>query len=115
MPTYTFRQLFKTNIMKKIISITFSVLFGALSLSANNNKGGLDTLVVTTQPFMTCSGCKNRIMENIRFVKGTKKITTSLPKQQVTIVYDKSKASFKAYSDAFAKIGYKIKELKRTK
>lgn len=98
--------------MKKIITLTFSVLLGALSLSANNKKGGLDTLVVTTQPLMSCSGCENRIMENIRFVKGTKKITTSLSKQQVTIVYDKSKASFKAYSDAFAKIGYKITKKK---
>ena len=37
-----------------------------------------DTLVVTTQPQMHCQGCENKIKSNIRFVKGTKQISTSL-------------------------------------
>ena len=46
-----------------------------------------DTLVVTTQPQMHCQNCEKKIKSNIRFVKGTKKIATSVDDQKVTIVY----------------------------
>ena len=52
-----------------------------------------DTLVVTTTPEMHCEGCENKIKKNIRFVKGTKKIETSVPQQSVTIIYDGRKAT----------------------
>ena len=62
--------------MKKNLWLTLLAIIGATSISANNTKESLDTIVVATQPLMSCSGCEKRIMENIRFVKGTKKITT---------------------------------------
>ena len=43
-----------------------------------------DTLVVTTTPKMHCEGCENKTKSNIRFVKGTKQIETSVPNQTVT-------------------------------
>ena len=33
---------------------------------------------MTTTPQMHCSGCENRIKQNIRFGKGVKAITTSM-------------------------------------
>ena len=69
-----------------------------------------DTLVVTTQPQMHCQGCENKIKSNIRFVKGTKKIDTSVEDQKVTIVYDCKKAKYDDYVEAFKKIGYEIKK-----
>ena len=63
-----------------------------------------DTLIVTTEPQMHCSGCENRIKQNIRFVKGVKEITTSVPNQKVTIVYQKATATY----DDFGKIGFRI-------
>lgn len=36
---------------------------------------------------MHCQSCEQRIKGNIRFVKGTKKIDTSVDEQKVTIVY----------------------------
>ena len=69
-----------------------------------------DTLVVTTQPQMHCQGCENKIKSNIRFVKGTKKISTSISDQKVTIVYDPKKATYETFVAAFEKIGYKIKK-----
>lgn len=59
---------------------------------------------MTTTPQMHCSGCENRIKQNIRFVKGVKAITTSVADQKVTIVYQKGKASY----DDFGKIGFRI-------
>ena len=72
-----------------------------------------DTLVVTTTPEMHCDGCENKINKNIRFVKGTKKIETSVPKQTVTIVYDGRKTTYADYESAFKKIGYSVKKVKR--
>ena len=75
------------------------------ALTAQAQKGHTnDTLTVTTTPQMHCSGCENRIKQNIRFVKGVKAITTSVADQKVTIVYQKGKASY----DDFGKIGFRI-------
>ena len=82
----------------------------ALNLSAQTKS---DTLVVTTQPQMHCQSCENKIKSNIRFVKGTKKITTSVPKQTVTIVYDNRKAEYADFVAAFKKIGYEVKKVEK--
>ena len=70
-------------------------------------------LVVTTTPEMHCEGCENKIKKNIRFVKGTKKIETSVPNQTVTIVYDGRKTTYTDFESAFKKIGYSIKKVKK--
>lgn len=69
-----------------------------------------DTLVVTTHPQMHCENCEKKIKSNIRFVKGTKKIATSVKDQKVTIVYDARKAKYADFVEAFKKIGYEIKK-----
>ena len=81
----------------------------ALSVSAAETN---DTLVVTTTPQMHCEGCENKIKKNIRFVKGTKKIETSVPNQEVTIIYNNEKTTYQDYEKAFKKIGYTIKKKK---
>ena len=67
-----------------------------------------DTLQVTTTPHMHCANCEKKIKSNIRFVKGTKKIQTSVPRQSVTIIYDGRKATYTDYVAAFKKIGFDI-------
>lgn len=79
------------------------------ALTAQAQKGHTnDTLTVTTTPQIHCSGCENRIKQNIRFVKGVKVITTSVADQKVTIVYQKDKATYDDFVKAFGKIGYRI-------
>ena len=73
-------------------------------------KAPADTLTVTTLPQMHCQNCEKKIKSNIRFVKGTKKIETSVEDQKVTIVYDNKKAKYDDYVEAFKKIGYEIKK-----
>ena len=92
--------------MKKVFTTAFITM---LSLSAFAQTKA-DTLVVTTTPEMHCEGCENKIKKNIRFVKGTKKIETSVPQQSVTIIYDGRKATYADFEAAFRKIGYEIKE-----
>ena len=62
---------------------------------------------------MHCSGCENKIKGNIRFVKGVKKIVTSVPAQTVTIVFDPRKTNYETISAALEKIGYAIQPVNK--
>lgn len=95
--------------MKKFLLCAFVAL---ASISASAKDVVTDTLVVTTNPQMHCKNCENKIKSNIRFVKGVKKIETSVPNHTVTIVYDKSKSNYDNFVAAFKKIGFEIKPVK---
>lgn len=90
--------------MKKNLLTAFMLMLAGNSFAQT----ATDTLVVTTQPQMHCQNCEKKIKSNIRFVKGTKRIDTSLDDQKVTIVYDGRKAKYNDYVEAFKKIGYEI-------
>lgn len=92
--------------MKKNLLVAFMLVLAGNAFA--NIKA--DTLVVTTNPQMHCENCEKKIKSNIRFVKGTKKIDTSVKEQKVTIIYDSKKASYKDFVSAFKKIGYEIKK-----
>ena len=75
-----------------------------------------DTLrVSTTAPQMHCANCEKKIKSNIRFVKGVRRIETSVPKQTVTIVYDSKKSNYEDFVEAFRKIGLTIDRVNRKK
>lgn len=92
--------------MKKIL-LTMGFFILALCSNAETKA---DTLVITTKPEMHCQGCENKIKQNIRFVKGIKKIETSVPQQKVTLIYDNRKTNYEAFVRAFKKIGYEIEK-----
>lgn len=92
--------------MKKNLLTAFMLMLAGNSFAQTATA----TLVVTTQPQMHCQNCEKKIKSNIRFVKGTKKIATSVDDQKVTIVYDGRKAKYDDYVEAFKKIGYEIKK-----
>ena len=98
--------------MKKVLMLGLVALSATSLWSANPEKQKADTLVVSTSPQMHCANCENKIKQNIRFVKGVKRIETSLPKQEVKIVYQGEKATFTDFEKAFARIGYKIQRKK---
>ena len=81
----------------------------SLVAGAQNKEQKLDTLVVTTTPKMRCENCAKKIVQNVRFVKGTKKVEPSVPRQEVVIVYDPRKATPADYEKAFGKIGYEVR------
>uniref|UniRef100_UPI003FEDD366 heavy-metal-associated domain-containing protein n=1 Tax=Prevotella sp. TaxID=59823 RepID=UPI003FEDD366 len=92
--------------MKKSLIAAFMLVIVGKAFAATS----ADTLTVTTQPQMHCANCEKKIKSNIRFVKGTKKIETSVDDQKVTIVYDARKAKYDDFVEAFKKIGYEIKK-----
>lgn len=94
--------------MKHLLTLAAMALTTIGATAGNGGANTTDTLVVTTTPQMHCEGCETRIKSSLRFVRGTKKIVTSIPAQTVTIIYDKGKASAEAYVRAFDKIGYKV-------
>lgn len=99
--------------MKKFI-LMMALAIASFSASAQRTKSA-DTLQVTTTPQMHCANCEKKIKSNIRFVKGVKKIETSVSGQTVTIVYEPSKSGYEDFVKAFQKIGYKIEKVKGEK
>lgn len=63
--------------------------------------------------YLCRENCEKKIKGNIRFVKGVKKIDTSIPEQTVTIVYDPKKTTYQDFVAAFKKIGYTIEQVGR--
>lgn len=87
--------------MKKIMTIMAMLVF-AIGMFAKDIK----TVVFTTLPQMHCENCENKIKGNLRFEKGIKEISTSVPEQKVTIQYDADKTNPEKIAKGFAKIGY---------
>ena len=99
--------------MKKFI-LLMALAIASVSASAQRTKSA-DTLQVTTTPQMHCANCEKKIKSNTRFVKGVKKIETSVSGQTVTIVYEPSKSGYEDFVKAFQKSGYKIEKVKGEK
>lgn len=96
--------------MKKFLLMAAMAVIALTASAEKTNQ--VDTLRITTNPEMHCSGCEEKIKSNIRFVKGVKKIITSVPEQEVTIIFKKDKATFEDFRKAFEKIGYEIERKK---
>ncbi len=99
--------------MKKFLvsGMFLSLALCSMGAEKSKNVSNMDTLVVSTQPAMRCMKCEDKIKSNVRFVKGTKSIETSLSDQTVTIIYDKRKATVTDFEKEFGRIGYEIQVL----
>lgn len=96
--------------MKKLLA---TLMMASLALSGFAKE--IKSFVVTPTPQMHCSGCENKIKNGLKFEKGVKDITTSIPDQTVTIKYDADKTSAKELTEAFQKMGYTITVIKDEK
>lgn len=94
---------------KSRIAALALTLFTAMAGLAKDIK----TVVFTTTPQMHCMNCENKIKGNLRFEKGIKSIETSVENQTVTIKYDAQKTSLEKLCQAFTKIGYTARQLKK--
>lgn len=94
--------------MHKLLSLAVMALVSAHVMAAEPTQS--DTLVVTTTPAIHCQKCEQKIKSNVRFVRGTRRIETSVPQQTVTIVYDGRKATYQDFQEAFRRIGYEIRK-----
>ena len=85
------------------------MVLAAMSVAAKDIK----KLVVTTTPIMYCENCENKVKNGMRFVKGVKKIETSVSDQTVTITYDADKNNEENIIKSFSKIGYKAEKVEK--
>ena len=92
----------KTNIMKKLVLLTFALVFAVLAQAQTKKE-----VVFKTEPKIDCQHCVDKIKNNIRFEKGVKAINPDLKTQLVTIQYDSEKTDVEKLIKAFAKINYK--------
>ena len=88
------------------------VLFMALAIAATCAAKDIKTVVLKTSPEMHCTGCEQKIKNNIRFEKGIKDIKTNLEDKTVTIEYDADKTNVENIIKGFKKINYEASEVK---
>ena len=69
------------------------------------------TLVLTTNPQMHCPRCEQRVVSNLKDVKGIKSVETSVADQTVTIQYDAKKTSQEKIIGAFEGSGFTVRPL----
>lgn len=88
--------------MKRIL---FTALL-ALAASASALAKDIHTAVLTTQPGLRCHNCENKVTEQLRYVKGVKRITASAAEQTIVVVFDADKTTAEALVKSLEKVGY---------
>lgn len=64
---------------------------------------------------MECGNCEKKVVNNMKFEKGLKKVNTDLKSQTVTITYDAEKTTVEKLKDGFKKFKYEAEFLKESK
>lgn len=88
--------------MKRILLTAALALTASVAALAKD----IHTVVLTTQPQMHCAGCENKITEQLRYVRGVKRVVASASQQTVTVTIDAGKTSSDALIKSLAKVGY---------
>ena len=60
---------------------------------------------------MTCEGCENAIISNVKKLEGIQEVTASHTSEEVTVVYDTTLTDLHALSHAIEDAGYSVKGL----
>ena len=64
---------------------------------------------------MECQNCEKKVVNNMKFEKGLKKVNTDLESQTVTIIYDAEKTTVEKLKDGFKKFKYEAEFLNESK
>lgn len=90
---------------KLIALLSAILLFGGLSLNAQNKKKNSKE-EVTYNVSMTCDNCKRRIERNIAFEKGVSDLKVDLSDKTVWLQYQTNKTDTVKLKKAIEKLGY---------
>lgn len=100
---------FKMQIVKKLSVF----IIAALVLMGCSNVAEESTLEKTTfWASLDCEKCKTKIFNNIPFEEGVEDLAVDVPKQEVTIVYNKTETDKNKLIKALENLGYEAKEIK---
>jgi copper chaperone CopZ len=92
--------------MRKVL-MTMLLVLSATAMVAKD----IRTLVLTTTPQMHCKNCENRVINNLKPLKGIKSVVTSVADQTVTIEYNAKKNTEENIINAFEGFGFKARKL----
>ncbi|TLX73443.1 heavy-metal-associated domain-containing protein [Labilibacter sediminis] len=81
------------------------ILFVGITTTFAQNKPKVKE--VTYSCSIDCHSCKEKIMKNIPYEKGVKKVVVDMEKQQVTVSFKEDKNTSEGIEKAIEKLGYK--------
>ena len=64
---------------------------------------------------MHCENCERKVVNNMKFEKGVKDLSTELKTKTVTITYDAEKSTVKKLQEGFKKFNYEAEFVKESK
>ncbi len=98
----------------KNLKFIIAALFMAFTMTTTFAKEKPKVKEVTYSCTIDCHSCKNKIMKNIPFEKGVKKVDVNLEKKLVTVAFREDKNTSENLEKAIEKLGYEA-EVKSTK
>lgn len=87
----------------KIYATVILLIVGMVTLFAKDNPKIKE---VTYNCSIDCNSCKEKIMKNIPYEKGVKKVVVNIEEQLVTITYREDKNTKEGIEKAIEKLGY---------
>lgn len=93
--------------MKKMLFTAIIMLVAVMA-----NAKDIKTVVLTTNPTMSCEKCANKIKENLKYCKGIQAIEINVEHQAIAIKYDADKTTPDAFIQSLKKIDYVATEKK---
>ena len=95
----------------KTILISISLLFVLNTVSAQQQPGRNEQQVVFSVN-IDCHSCEQKIVRNLGRARGVRNLTTSLEKQQVTILYRTNQTDKERLKTAIVRLGFTCEEVK---
>lgn len=87
--------------MKRILFIAVLALASMSAIAKD-----IHTIVLTPNPGLRCHNCEAKVTEQLRYVKGVKRIAASAETQTITVTIDLDKSGVQVLLDNLKKIGY---------
>lgn len=88
--------------MKRILLIAALALTASVAAIAKD----IHTIVLTPNPGLRCHNCEAKVTEQLRYVKGVKRIAASAETQTITVTIDLDKSGVQVLLDNLKKLGY---------
>lgn len=87
--------------MKRILFIAVLALASMSAIAKD-----IHTIVLTPNPGLRCHNCEAKVTEQLRYVKGVKRIAASAETQTITVTIDLDKSGVQVLLDNLKKLGY---------
>ena len=94
----------------KLLIATIALFIGITTVEAKDKPKVKE---VVYECSVDCHKCKEKIMKNIPYEKGVKKVNVDIPKKLVTVSFREDKNTTEGVKKALEKLGYEVKVKKK--